>query len=76
MHGTMGLKFTEMDLEERVWDIVDWNDLAQNWNTGRDFCQHSNESASFLKCGEFLDLGKCYHLKKGCAPRGYKLGKE
>jgi hypothetical protein len=39
---------TEKDLEERVWDIVDWNDLAQNWNIGRAFCQHSYESASFL----------------------------
>jgi hypothetical protein len=66
----------EIDLEERVWDIMDWIYLAQDWDIRRVFCQHSNKSAGFLKCGEFQDLGNSYLLKKGCAPRSYKLGKE
>jgi len=60
-----------MGIEKRVSDIVDWIDLAQDWNIRRGFA-----NIIMRKCGEFLDLGNCYLLKKVSAPRSHKLGKE
>jgi hypothetical protein len=37
------------------WEVLDWNDLAQNKESVRDSCENGNEPSGSIKCWEFVD---------------------
>ena len=44
-----------MDLQEVGCGDMNWNDLAQDWDIWRAFCECVNEHLGSIKCEEFRD---------------------
>jgi hypothetical protein len=48
----------KIDLQDIVWEVVDWNDLVQDNGHVAGCCEHGNEPSGFLDC-----LRDCQLLK-------------
>jgi len=58
-----------VDLQEEEWGVMDWNDLAQEWERRRALVNCGNELSVFIKCGKILDWHRTrYLLEKDSAP--------